>query len=74
MTFINETSERILHRLNSEASDLNQALGLFQSYMSQMCDEYDRRNLSQKQTVLSKACVNLARDNQILKKAVVIMD
>ena len=39
-----------------------------------MLDEYDRRHLAPQCKVLGKACVKLAKDNQVLKKAVVIMD
>ena len=63
-----------LERLNAEAGDLTHALSLFQSYMSQMVDEYDKRNLSAKNQMLEKACTKLTKDCQILKKAVLIMD
>jgi len=42
--------------------------------MSQMVDEYDKRNLSAKNQMLEKACTKLTKDCQILKKAVLIMD
>ena len=35
-----------MERLNNEARDMSHALSLFKSYIAQMCDEYDRRNLS----------------------------
>lgn len=42
--FIADTSGRILERLNSEAASIEEAKVLFQKYMGEMCEEYDRRN------------------------------
>ena len=44
--FIDETAERILDRLHNEAQGLPHAHSLFKSYLTQMCDEYDRRKLA----------------------------
>ena len=58
----------ILERLNAEAGDLTHALSLFQSYMSQMVDEYDKRNFQ----ILKKAVLimdgRLKENTQDLKK------
>ncbi len=63
-----------MERLNSEANDMSHALSLFKSYIAQMCDEYDRRNLSLSEAKKQAACAQFVRDNTILKKAVLIMD
>ena len=40
--FIQNTAERLLSKVNEEASDLTQAQHLFSQYMLEFCDEYDR--------------------------------
>jgi hypothetical protein len=48
--FINNVATRLLEKVNAEAKDLTQANKLFQTYLAEFCDEYDRCGYGHKNT------------------------
>ena len=63
--FIKDLSERLITRVNSEATNIEEAKSLMQQYMMEFCDEYDRCGYG-----LSKTCRTSGNSTELLNHGV----